>query len=90
MQNQSNSTPQSENSSTSNTLEEVVVDSLDELINRTPNLSDPEVDIIVNYLRSQKTKFAQQEAAPKPKKSPRHKGPVISADELLKAIDLDL
>ena len=57
--------------------------SIDELMNRAPNVSDAEVDQIVAYLRSQREKFAQQEATPKPKKAPRQKGPILSADDLL-------
>lgn len=63
--------------------------SLDELMNRAPNISDAEADQIIAYLRAQREKFATQEATPKPKKTPRQKGPILSADDLLKDIDLD-
>ena len=90
MSSPSSSTPQSQNSLTTNeALQEASEASLEELMNRSPTLSDSEVDRIVEYLRAQKTKFAQQEAQPKPKKTPRQKGPIFSADELLKAMDLE-
>lgn len=95
MQSPSNSTPQSENSSTSKTesgvgpLAEATPASLEELMNRTPSISDAEADIIIEYLRAQREKFATQESTPKPKKAPRQKGPIISADELLKDIDFN-
>lgn len=85
MQNQSPSTTQSQNSSE---LNEAAPDSLEELINRTPDISDAEADKIIEYLRAQRVKFATQESTPKPKKTPRQKGPILSADELLKDIDL--
>lgn len=88
MQNQSSSTPQSQNSS-NDLLAEASPSSLEELMNRAPQISDAEADQIIAYLRAQREKFATQEATPKPKKSPRVKGPVISADELLKDIDLN-
>ena len=47
----------------------------------------PEADKIIEYLRAQRAKFAQQEAAPKPKKSPRQKGPVLTADDILGALE---
>lgn len=83
MQNQSNSTPQSESC-----LNEATPASLEELVNRAPNLTDSEVDQIIEYYRAQRSKFATQEAQPKPKKSPRQKGPILSVDDLLKDIDL--
>jgi len=90
MQNQSPSTNPSQTSSESEThgdiLEEASPASLDELINRFPQVSDAEADRIIDYLRAQREKFAQQEAAPKVKKAPRKKGPIISADELLSDI----
>jgi hypothetical protein len=90
MPTQSNSTPQSPNSSTDeDLLAEASPASLEELMNRAPQITDSEADQIISYLRSQREKFAQQEATPKPKKSPRSKGPIISADELLKDIDLN-
>ncbi len=92
MQNQSPSTPQSQTSSTTDgadLLNEASPASLEELMNRAPQISDAEADRIIEYLRGQREKFAAQEAAPKPKKVPRHKGPVISADELLKDIDMN-
>jgi hypothetical protein len=58
-------------------------------MNRAPQISDAEADQIIAYLRAQREKFATQEAAPKPKKAPRGRGPIISADELLKDIDLN-
>ena len=94
MQNQSPSTPQSDSSSatanakaTSSPLAEATIGSLDELINRTPDISDAEADKIIEYLRAQRAKFAQQEAAPKPKKTPRQKGPVLTADDILGALE---
>ena len=88
MQNQSSSTPPSPNSS-SEALAEASPASLEELMNRAPQISDAEADQIIEYLRAQREKFAIQEATPKPKKSPRVKGPILSADELLKDIDLN-
>lgn len=88
MQNQSSSTPPSPNSS-SEALAEASPASLEELMNRAPQISDAEADQIIEYLRAQREKFATQEATPKPKKSPRVKGPILSADELLKDIDLN-
>lgn len=87
MQNQSSSTPPSENSS-NDVLAEASETSLEELMNRAPQISDAEADRIIDYLRSQRSKFATQEAQPKPKKVPRQKGPVLSVDDLLKDIDL--
>lgn len=89
MQNQSPSTPQSENSSTANNspLTEASAGSLDELFNRIPDISDTEVDKIIEYLRAQRAKFAQQEATPKPKKAPRQKGPLLTADDILGALE---
>lgn len=97
MQSQSPSTPPSQPSSQSPTtehvgekiLEEASPASLEELMNRAPQISDAEADRIIDYLRAQREKFAAQEAAPKPKKAPRQKGPILSADELLKDIDLN-
>ena len=98
MQSQSPSTPQSQPSSTMQAnaepvgekiLEEASPASLEELMNRAPQISDAEADRIIDYLRAQREKFAAQEAAPKPKKAPRQKGPILSADELLKDIDLN-
>ena len=90
MQNQSPSTPPSQNSSTENELlAEASPASLEELMNRAPQITDAEADRIIDYLRAQREKFAAQEAAPKPKKAPRQKGPILSADELLKDIDLN-
>lgn len=57
-------------------------------MNRAPQISDAEADRIIEYLRAQREKFAQKEAEPKPKKEPRKKGPILSADELLKDIDI--
>ena len=72
MSSQSNSTQTSPQSSgTNDVLAEASPASIDELMNRAPNVSDAEVDQIVAYLRSQREKFAQQEATPKPKKAPR-------------------
>ena len=92
MQNQSPSTTQSQPSSTTDNadlLAEASPASLEELMNRAPQISDAEADRIIDYLRAQREKFAAQEAAPKPKKAPRQKGPILSADELLKDIDLN-
>jgi len=90
MQNQSPSTQPSPNSSNKDDLlVEATPASLDELMNRAPNITDAEADQIINYLRAQREKFATQEATPKPKKTPRQKGPILSADDLLKDMDLD-
>ena len=94
MQNQSPSTHPSPNSSLTDTnnaelLAEASPASLEELMNRAPDISDAEADRIIEYLRAQREKFATQEATPKPKKTPRQKGPILSADDLLKDIDLD-
>jgi|694.fasta_scaffold65029_6 hypothetical protein len=97
MQSQSPSTPASQPSSTTanaehigeKILEEASPASLEELMNRAPQITDAEADRIIDYLRAQREKFAAQEAAPKPKKAPRQKGPILSADELLKDIDLN-
>ena len=90
MQNQSPSTQPSPNSSSKDDhLAEASPASLDELMNRAPNITDAEADQIINYLRAQREKFATQEATPKPKKTPRQKGPILSADDLLKDMDLD-
>ena len=97
MQNQSPSTTPSPNSSQTpdgktvgeDILTEASPASLEELMNRAPQISDAEADRIIEYLRAQREKFAAQEAAPKPKKVPRQKGPILSADELLKDIDLN-
>ena len=95
MQNQSPSTQPSQPSSQTTTdtqggdlLTEASPASLEELMNRAPQISDAEADRIIEYLRAQREKFATQEATPKPKKSPRQKGPIISADELLKDLDV--
>ena len=85
MHNQSNSTPPSPNSST---LDEADTTSLEELMNRTPDITDEEADRIIDYLRAQREKFAFSESAPKPKKTPRKKGPILSADEILSSLDL--
>jgi hypothetical protein len=63
--------------------------SLEELMNRAPDISDAEADRIIEYLRAQREKFATQESTPKPKKTPRQKGPILSADDLLKDIDMN-
>ena len=97
MQSQSPSTPPSQPSSQNQTtepvgekiLEEASPASLEELMNRAPQITDAEADRIIDYLRAQREKFALQESTPKPKKAPRQKGPIISADELLKDIDLN-
>jgi len=92
MQKQSPSTPPSQTSSKTegaDLLDEASPASLEELMNRAPQITDAEADRIIDYLRAQREKFAAQEAAPKPKKVPRHKGPVLSADELLKDIDMN-
>lgn len=84
MQDQSNSTQTSPDSSEKNdVLAEASTASLEELMNRAPDISDYEADQIIEYLRTQRAKFATQEATPKPKKSPRQKGPILSADDLL-------
>lgn len=96
MQNQSPSTQPSQPSSQTidtqgaDLLAEASPASLEELMNRAPQITDAEADRIIDYLRAQREKFAQQEAAPKVKKAPRKKGPILSADELLKDIDLNL
>ena len=88
MQNQSPSTQPSPNSSSKDDLlAEAAPASLDELMNRAPNITDAEADRIIEYLRAQREKFATQEASPKPKKTPRQKGPILSVDDLLKEMD---
>lgn len=94
MQSQSNSTPQSPTSSQTegqspDPLEEASPSSLEELMNRAPQISDIEADQIIAYLRVQREKFAQQEATPKVKKAPKAKGPkpTLSVDELLSGLD---
>jgi DNA uptake protein ComE-like DNA-binding protein len=95
MQSQSPSTPQSQPSSETteeqgpDLLAEASPASLEELMNRAPNISDGEADRIIEYLRAQREKFATQEATPKVKKAPRAKGPILSADDVLKDIDLN-
>lgn len=99
MQNQSPSTTPSPNSSQTPDLtgktvgEDILAEaspaSLEELMNRAPQITDAEADRIIEYLRAQREKFAAQEATPKPKKVSRQKGPILSADELLKDIDLN-
>jgi len=92
MQNQSLSTPPSQNSSQTNNAEllaEASPASLEELMNRAPDISDAEADRIIEYLRAQREKFATQESTPKVKKTPRQKGPILSADDLLKDIDMN-
>lgn len=92
MQSPSNSTPPSQTSSTPSepsVLSEASPASLEELMNRAPQITDAEADQIIAYLRAQREKFAAQESAPKPKKVPRQKGPILSADELLKDIDFN-
>jgi hypothetical protein len=98
MQSPSNSTQPSPTSSpteaqsaapTTDPLEEASPFSLEELMNRAPQISDAEADQIVAYLRAQREKFAQQEATPKVKKAPKAKGPkpTLSVDELLSGLD---
>ena len=100
MQNQSPSTTQSQPSSQTTTeadhvgekiLEEASPASLEELMNRAPQISDTEAEQIIAYLRAQREKFAQQEAAPKVKKERKApvKGPkpTLSVDELLSGLD---
>ena len=94
MQSQSNSTPPSPTSSqtevqSADPLEEASPFSLEELMNRAPQISDTEAEQIIAYLRAQREKFAQQEAAPKVKKVPKAKGPkpTLSVDELLSGLD---
>lgn len=95
MQNQSPSTPPSPNLSQTadaqspDLLAEASPASLEELMNRAPQISDAEADRIIEYLRAQREKFATQEATPKVKKTPKAKGPILSADDLLKDIDLN-
>jgi hypothetical protein len=94
MQSQSPSTPPSPNSSQTEAtspdlLAEASPASLEELMNRAPDISDAEADRIIEYLRAQREKFATQESTPKPKKTPRQKGPILSADDLLKDIDMN-
>ncbi len=96
MQSQSNSTPQSPTSlqteaqsaaQSADPLAEASAFSLEELMNRAPQISDTEAEQIIAYLRAQREKFAQQEAAPKVKKERKVpvKGPkpTLSVDELL-------
>lgn len=94
MQSQSNSTPPSPTSSqtegqSDDPLAEASAFSLEELMNRAPQISDTEAEQIIAYLRTQREKFAQQEAAPKVKKVPKAKGPkpTLSVDELLSGLD---
>lgn len=98
MQSPSNSTQPSPNLSVSegqtavpatDPLEEASPFSLEELMNRAPQISDAEADQIIAYLRVQREKFAQQEATPKVKKAPKAKGPkpTLSVDELLSGLD---
>ena len=94
MQSPSNSTPPSPNLSASegqtpDPLEEASPFSLEELMNRAPQIPDLEADQIIAYLRAQREKFAQQEATPKVKKAPKAKGPkpTLSVDELLSGLD---
>lgn len=100
MQNQSNSTQPSQTCSqsegqspetTGDPLEEASPFSLEELMNRAPQISDLEADHIISYLRAQREKFAQQEATPKVKKERKApvKGPKpeLSVDELLSGLD---
>lgn len=95
MQNQSPSTPPSPNLSETtegqspDLLAEASPASLEELMNRAPQITDAEADRIIEYLRAQREKFATQEATPKVKKTPKTKGPILSADDLLKDIDLN-
>jgi len=92
MPNQSNSTQQSQTSlPDGDPLEEASEFSLEELMNRAPQISDLEADQIISYLRAQREKFAQQEATPKVKKERKAptKGPKpkLSVDELLSGLD---
>ena len=94
MQSQSNSTPPSPTSSqieaqSDDPLAEASAFSLEELMNRAPQISDTEAEQIIAYLRAQREKFAQQEATPKVKKVPKAKGPkpTLSVDELLSGLD---
>jgi len=94
MQSPSNSTQPSPTSSqteaeSADPLEEASAFSLEELMNRAPQISDAEADQIISYLRAQREKFAQQEATPKVKKVPKAKGPkpTLSVDELLSGLD---
>jgi hypothetical protein len=94
MQSPSNSTQPSPTSSpteaqTPDPLAEASPFSLEELMNRAPQISDAEADQIIAYLRAQREKFAQQEATPKVKKAPKAKGPkpTLSVDELLSGLD---
>jgi len=68
MPNQSNSTQPLPTSLPDDPLEEASTFSLEELMNRAPQISDLEADQIISYLRAQREKFAQQEATPKVKK----------------------
>ena len=92
MPNQSNSTQQSQTSlPDGDPLEEASEFSLEELMNRAPQISDTEADQIISYLRAQREKFAQQEATPKVKKERKApvKGPKpkLTVDELLSGLD---
>jgi hypothetical protein len=58
--------------------------SLDELINRTPDLTDAEIDRVIEALRAQREKFAAAEAAPKkPKAAPKGPKPKIDLSDIL-------
>jgi hypothetical protein len=90
MQNQSNTTPKSEISSTaspqsdSSPLTEADERSLDELINRCPEpMTDGEIRRIVEALRAQHAKFALSESTPKPKKAAKGPKPVVTLDDIL-------
>ncbi len=92
MPNQSNSTqPLPTSLPDGDPLEEASEFSLEELMNRAPQISDTEADQIISYLRAQREKFAQQEATPKVKKERKApaKGPKpkLSVDELLSGLD---
>ena len=97
MQNPSSSTPPSPTSSSDqqaqspDPLAEASEFSLEELMNRAPQITDGEAEQIISYLRAQREKFAQQEATPKVKKERKApvKGPkpTLSVDELLTGLD---
>lgn len=68
---------------TKSPLSEVNPASLDELINRTPDLTDAELDRLIEAIHAQYAKFAAQEANPKPKKGPKGPKPAIDLSDIL-------
>lgn len=69
-------------------LTEAKASSLEELINRSPDLTDAEVDAIVTELRKQREKWAASEAMPKAKKAPKGSAPTLTIDDVMKGLEL--